>query len=380
MVDYSKWKNIEVSDDEDDTHPNIDTPSLFKWRHEARIQRMQEQEEERKAFQKRKEEVDKLKREAEVKKKGGADVSTELEKLSMEEKKIKEEEEEIQKKDRLTPWNVDTIGQPGFSKTVINTSKPLPKEELTEEQKATRLHEFTKKYEKELKQFGLLRKYDDSKKFLTEYPELACEDTANYLTFWCIDLAMEGKNSLLDHVSHQAIAIQFLLELAKQTERDPRTCAASFFSKMGHVEQSEYKEGFDTELRLFRERIRKRADQKIKEAMEEEEKLEREERIKNSPGGLDWVEVLETLPEKLRKCFEERDIPSLHVAIKEMPIEEAEYHMKRCVDSGLWDPEGNKTKKEEGEEEEAESEYAEVGPPPEASAVLTEEAQEKSRN
>ena len=31
-----------VSDDEDDTHPNIDTPSLFKWRHEARVKRMEE--------------------------------------------------------------------------------------------------------------------------------------------------------------------------------------------------------------------------------------------------------------------------------------------------------------------------------------------------
>lgn len=29
-IDYSKWKDIEVSDDEDDTHPNIDTPSLFR--------------------------------------------------------------------------------------------------------------------------------------------------------------------------------------------------------------------------------------------------------------------------------------------------------------------------------------------------------------
>lgn len=28
-----------VSDDEDDTHPNIDTPSLFRWRHQARIER-----------------------------------------------------------------------------------------------------------------------------------------------------------------------------------------------------------------------------------------------------------------------------------------------------------------------------------------------------
>ena len=40
-VDYSKWK-IEISDDEEDTHSNIDTPSLFKWRHEARVQRMEE--------------------------------------------------------------------------------------------------------------------------------------------------------------------------------------------------------------------------------------------------------------------------------------------------------------------------------------------------
>jgi len=47
-IDYSKWKNIEISDDEEDTHPNIDTPSLFKWRHEARVQRMDEFEKKKK--------------------------------------------------------------------------------------------------------------------------------------------------------------------------------------------------------------------------------------------------------------------------------------------------------------------------------------------
>ena len=30
---------LQVSDDEDDTHPNIDTPSLFRWRHQARLER-----------------------------------------------------------------------------------------------------------------------------------------------------------------------------------------------------------------------------------------------------------------------------------------------------------------------------------------------------
>ena len=48
-LSYSKWDHIEVSDDEDDTHPNIDTPSLFKWRHEARVQRMEEMEAKKKA-------------------------------------------------------------------------------------------------------------------------------------------------------------------------------------------------------------------------------------------------------------------------------------------------------------------------------------------
>ncbi|XP_023225675.1 hsp90 co-chaperone Cdc37-like [Centruroides sculpturatus] len=47
MVDYSKWKEIEISDDEDDTHPNIDTASLFRWRHQARLERMTEFEKEK---------------------------------------------------------------------------------------------------------------------------------------------------------------------------------------------------------------------------------------------------------------------------------------------------------------------------------------------
>lgn len=31
-----------MSDDEDETHPNIDTPSLFRWRHQARVEGMEE--------------------------------------------------------------------------------------------------------------------------------------------------------------------------------------------------------------------------------------------------------------------------------------------------------------------------------------------------
>jgi len=366
MVDYSKWKNIDISDDEDDTHPNIDTPSLFKWRHEARVQKMQEMEQKKQHFQKKKQELETTRKELEAKKSKGEDFSKLLEKVSLNESAIKAEEEELLKEERLAPWNVDTIGKPGFSKTVINATKPKDQKEMTDEEKTKQFQNFTRKYEKELKKFGMLRKYEDSKKFLQDHQELACEDTANYLTFWCIDLAIDDKFELMDHVAHQAIAVQFMLELAKQTDMDPRACSAAFFSKMAHVEQTEYKEAFETELRLFRLRIRKRAEQKIQEAMEEE----RKQRL--GPGGLDPVEVFDTLPEALQNCFEAKDIPLLQKVISELPVEEATYHMKRCVDSGLWVP----PEKSELEEEEAEgeNEYATVVKEGEEAAPATTEA------
>merc|ERR1711942_502406 len=58
-LNYSKWDKIEVSDDEDDTHPNIDTPSLFKWRHEARVQRMEEQKQKEDKLKKEKQAAEK---------------------------------------------------------------------------------------------------------------------------------------------------------------------------------------------------------------------------------------------------------------------------------------------------------------------------------
>lgn len=55
----------------------------------------------------------------------------------------------------------------------------------------------------------------------------------------------------------------------------------------------------------------------------------------------------------MKKCFESRDTELLQKTIADMPVEEAKYHMKRCVDSGLWVPnaadleEAEKTKTED---------------------------------
>jgi cell division cycle protein 37 len=42
---------------------------------------------------------------------------------------------------------------------------------------------------------------------------------------------MEDKFSAMEQVAHQCICIQYLLELAKQLDLDPRTCISSFFTK-----------------------------------------------------------------------------------------------------------------------------------------------------
>lgn len=42
----------------------------------------------------------------------------------------------------------------------------------------------------------------------------------------------------------------------------------------------------------------------------------------------------------LQECFEKKDIAMLQDAVTKMPKEDAEYHIKRCIDSGLWVPGG----------------------------------------
>ncbi|CAH0596352.1 unnamed protein product [Chrysodeixis includens] len=342
MVDYSKWKDIEISDDEDETHPNIDTPSLFRWRHQARIERMEERRKERDEHMQKKTENLRLINETR-KKISEAGSSTDLSSLKKaladlerEEKQLKQKEEELMKKDRQTPWNVDTISEPGFTKTVINTKPARPKDEnLTEEEKEAKMKKFIKENEKLLKQFGMLRRYEDSRQFLQDNSQLVCEETANYLVIWCINLEMEEKHDLMAHVAHQTICMQYILELSKQLDVDPRACVGSFFSKIQIAEKT-YKDSFDDELEQFKARIKKRAAEKINEAIREQEEEERKARL--GPGGLDPVEVYEELPDELKKCFDAQDVPLLQATIAKMPEQEAIYFMKRCVDAGLWVP------------------------------------------
>uniref|UniRef100_A0A8C9PDJ4 Hsp90 co-chaperone Cdc37 n=1 Tax=Spermophilus dauricus TaxID=99837 RepID=A0A8C9PDJ4_SPEDA len=208
---------------------------------QARVERMEQ-------FQKEKEELDRGCREckrkvAECQRKlkelevaeGG---QAELERLQAEAQQLRKEErsweqrlEEMRKKEKSMPWNVDTLSKDGFSKSMVNT-KPEKAEEDSEEVREQKHKTFVEKYEKQIKHFGMLRRWDDSQKYLSDNVHLVCEETANYLVIWCIDLEVEEKCALMEQVAHQTIVMQFILELAKSLKVDPRACFRQFFTKI----------------------------------------------------------------------------------------------------------------------------------------------------
>ena len=233
--------HLQVSDDEDDTHPNIDTPSLFKWRHEARVQREEEMKKKKDAVETEKKKIeaklkevkDRVKREEEA---GGDNLDSLKKSLGEVEKTaqtVANKKKELDEEEKKQPLNVDTLSRAGFSKTIMNTQPKVKTEDLTEEEREKRMKKFVKENEKKIKEYGMLQKFDDSKKFLMDgMTQLACDETANYLVIWCLDLQMEEKSELMAHVAHQCICMQYLLELAKQLDTDPRACISSFFTKI----------------------------------------------------------------------------------------------------------------------------------------------------
>ena len=40
--------------------------------------------------------------------------------------------------------------------------------------------------------------------------------------------------------------------------------------------------------------------------------------------------------QELKECFESRNVAKLQEVLSKLSREDAAYHMKRCVDSGLW--------------------------------------------
>lgn len=347
MVDYSKWKKIEISDDEDDTHPNIDTASLFRWRHKARIER---EEKHRQSYD------ELLERKSKLRSKLNDDKSSLIDEGQL--KTIDDELNEIERKladlnkhEKLQPWNVDTISKDSWSGTILNRkcikgSKSKHGQTIggyddnddddgDGDELTTSYSEHIKQYESKIKEFAFHSNFDFCRRFLLNNPNIVNRFTLDYLSIWCIELRIEGKNSLFEHVSRQAVMIQLILDLAKTAGGgiDPRSCLSIFFNRSAKS-MDKFEKLFTDELDEFRQRIEMAADSRMQHALE----MQTPDQL-IGPGGLNAQEVFDSLPEELQQCFQTRSRQHMQETLAKMEPEQAEYHLKRCIDSGLWSTE-----------------------------------------
>uniref|UniRef100_A0A1I7TG90 Hsp90 chaperone protein kinase-targeting subunit n=1 Tax=Caenorhabditis tropicalis TaxID=1561998 RepID=A0A1I7TG90_9PELO len=366
-IDYSKWKDIEVSDDEDDTHPNIDTPSLYRWRHQARLERMAEKKLEKEKLEKDKQVTNKKMEELEKKLASAStdcksDIQKELDDVKAQEEAWRKKEAELEEKERLEPWNVDTIGHEAFSTSRINKiTDKKPEVKKTDEQDTMEMSEFFEKNDCLLEKIATLKGgAKATEAYLLEHPHMASEYTANWLTIEALNAAIFENEEKMKILAQQCIIIQYLLELSKSLNAVATNAIVQkqFFKKFESAEPV-YMQHYHDEVKAFEDRLRIRAETKRQAAMEEAEAEEKEQRIKASPGGIDPQEVFEELPVEMRECFEKHDIEALKGVAQKMDEEVFKYHFDRCIASGLWVP-GNAA--DEAEEEEEVGETSESGP------------------
>lgn len=207
-------------------------------------------------------------------------------------------------------------------------------------------HEFTVKHADLVEEFMAIRDLQECKDFLLQHGDIILQENAsNYLLLASLEDEMNGYREKMRLTARQSQIISNIAELAKSLHTHPGNVIVPFFKRM---EQKELYEGFMVGVEEFVQKIIARAIVKRKEidaarAVENEdaqgegvelESIPREERL--GPGGLDPLEVIETLPKEMVEAFQSRDVEQLKAALLKLDPEEAERHMKRCIDSGLW--------------------------------------------
>lgn len=425
--DYSKWDKIELSDDEEDVHPNIDRESWFRMKHRSRVEREDHEEKDK---QRTKEEMEKanqrikmlerdlLKIQKQKKENDDDDDDDDLddeEAIRIELEELKQQNQSRQAKldeyEKNKKWNVDNMFEVKEERTVINanaaksnytptgyaqstvTGEEVKKQFVAEptddkptaakeesapapvakkaapakkptvgpspaKEKATppnptevdsdpnfvySYHEFTEKYAHLVEEFMTLKSFEESKEFLLKHGGIILQEHAsNYLLLASLEDEMNGFREKMKQTSKQSQIVTNIAELAKSWNTHPGNVIIPFFQRL---QQREFLEGFLQGLEVFIQKIISRAvtkkmeiDQARSTGVQKDgvdlAEMSPEERL--GPGGLDPLEVIETLPEEMQKAFESRDVEQLKQAIMNMDPKDAEYHMKRCVDSGLW--------------------------------------------
>ena len=272
---YSKWDNIVVSSDDDaDCHPNIDKMS---WRRLRSRQR-----EDTKATEDRKiaewevenggltERIARLKKQiaASDSAEDGAVLSTKLAKL---ETKLATNVSEAAKILRLRKLNPDDMCVVKDERTIVSKKSAAPPADAEiggALGSSSEYDAFVAAYATDVDKYMFLNSPMQSQQCLMACPQLLNDNATGYMLLKCLALEMDGTTSKMKHVAGQYLQLQYILDLAKQSRRDPRESIAPFFAKISGGSAESVK-AFTTEVNDFAQKIRDRAVVKKKEEAEQ---------------------------------------------------------------------------------------------------------------
>ncbi|NXP46930.1 CD37L protein, partial [Heliornis fulica] len=175
-----------------------------------------------------------------------AQAKPEAAELRWREEEWRRKEEALNQRERQNLWNTPPVSKEVFNKSLINQKRKEIEDNMSEP--------LMEKHEQKIRHFGMLSRWDDSQRFLSDHPYLVSEETSRYLMLWCFQLEAEQKRALMEQVAHQAVVMQFIIEIARNCNVDPRGCFRVFFQR-AKVREG-YFEAFKNELEAFKTRVR----------------------------------------------------------------------------------------------------------------------------
>lgn len=359
--DYSKWDNLELSDDED-THPGakfIEENTLRRIKRESHEVKEQERNERiaslNKQIKKDKKRIRELEKELQEE-----ELLNDAEAKKAELVKLKESVEkaaaDVAREESERKYNAEEAVRDAWSHSLVG--KACKPNESTSE---LGYEEFARKYGDELDDLAAKTfDYEDMGEWLKDRTHLLHEHAVGYLLLKCLYLEMEGKTREMRRAARAGYALKSVQDLAEAGGKSMKDAARPFFSRL--QDERVFKD-YEDSYNDYCVKLQQRAKDKIREEEEDAarrvakagsssgdgggggggddepktlEELPREERL--GPGGLDPVEVFETLPKEIQEAFESGSTEKLREYVNTLPMEEAKLHMRRMVDSGLWVP------------------------------------------
>ncbi len=246
-LNYSKWDRLEVSDDEQDAHPNIDSSLMIRIKREQRARR----------------EAEEMNKIAELRRIGTPEALAEI--------------EEIRRKSKLHVDNVcrvvdeRTIVNRSSGNTVSSAGSSASSAAAAPKSDEDAFEEFVEKHEELIMEYAHSDSIEKSESFLLDHLDILNEHACGWLLLHMLALEMSGDRDHMLNATRQYLMLRNIIDLAKEIKKssDPRPMVKLFFKQI--AADKERLAALNIETENFSKQIIKRAIEKKKEMQAEEQ-------------------------------------------------------------------------------------------------------------